>query len=194
MSTTSRPTEQYAGQGWVLFDWDYHASRPQLTFRAGNMDATRMQFDAYRRFVHIPQWAAQVQLWCWSQNDFRIQEIKRTGSNPVLVNTWYPQAWPDSVQTVAGAAVREYRFPGLQTWTQGSYQNNYTSTAKQMTIAGRWFGVFDFATTTQQTFQGPDAFDPYGIRLDFEQPGTKSTIRVLALGHHNHVWQTGGIA
>jgi hypothetical protein len=188
------PTEQYAGQGWALFDWDYHATRTQLTFRAGNMDASRIQFDAYRRFVHIPQWAAQVQLWCWSQNDFRITEGKRRGSNRFLVSTRYPQAWPDSVQTVAGASVREYRFPFAQTWTQGSYQNNYISTAKQMTIAGRWFGVFDFATTTQQTFQGPDAFDPYGILLDFEQPGTKSTVRVLAIGHHNHVWQTGGIA
>lgn len=185
-----RPTDQYAGQGWALFDWEYSATRPQLIFRAGNMDATRVQFDAYRRFVHVPQWAAQVQLWCWSQNDFRIQESKRTGSNPTVVGTHYPQAWPEQLQTVVGAAVREYRFPNLQQWTQGSYQNNYTTSAAQLTIAGRWFGVFEFATTTQ----GAGAFDAYGIRLDFEQPGTKSTIRVLALGHHNHVWQTGGIA
>lgn len=186
----SRPSEQYAGQGWAAFDWNHHATRPQFSFLAGNMDATRLQFDAYRRFLHVPQWAAQVQLWCWSQNDFMIEESRRTGTNPVLVATHYPQAWPDSVQTVVGAQVREYRFPNIQTWTQGTFQNNYTTSAAQLTIAGRFFGLFEFRTTTQ----GPGAFDPYGIRLDFVQPGTKSTVRILALGHQNHVWQTGGIA
>lgn len=185
-----RPFDQYAGQGWALFDWNYHATRPQLLFRAGNMEATRIQFDAYRRWLHVPQWAAQIQLWCWCQNDFRIEESKRPGTNPIIVATHYPTAFPESLQTVVGAAVREYRFGGAQVWGQGAYQNNYTTSTAQLTIANRYFGVFEFRTTTQ----GQGAFDPFGIKLDFVQPGTKSTIRVLALGHHNHVWQTGGIA
>lgn len=186
MSTT-RPTEQYAGQGWVLFDWEYSATRPQLTFRAGNMEATRLQFDAYRRFVHMPQWAAQVQFWCWSTNDFRLLRYRRVnGVTPTLYQTDFPQVFPEVVPLVSGVIVREYRLQANALWGQGSYQNNYTLTNEQMTIANRFFGVFDVSTES--------GFDPYGVRVDFEQPGNKSVIRVLALGHHNHVWQTGGIA
>lgn len=190
MLQIDRPFDQYAGQGWALFDWNYHATRPQLLFRAGNMDATRLQFDAYRRWLHVPHWAAQIQLWCWCQNDFRIEESRRIGSNPTIVATHYPTAFPESLQTVVGVAVREYRFAAGAAWTQGSYQNNYTTSNAQLTIADRYFGVFEFRTTTQI----PGGFDPFGIKLDLVQPNNKSTIRVLALGHHNHVWQTGGIS
>jgi hypothetical protein len=88
--------------------------------------------------------------------------------------------------------VREYRFQTGTKWGTGSFQNKYTQTQKQMTIANRFFGVFDVKTRTNQDPIG-GRFDPYGLRVDFEQPGTRSTIRVLALGHHNHVWQTGDI-
>lgn len=187
------PTSQYAGQGWALFDWTYHATRPQLLFRAGNMDAARLQFDAYRRFVHIPYWAAQIQFWCWSQNDFRLLISRRAnGADVTLDQTLYPQAFPEVVPIVTGVTVREYRFPTGTQWGTGSFQNQYTQTQKQMTISNRFFGVFDVKTRTNQDPIG-GRFDPYGLRVDFEQPGTRSTIRVLALGHHNHVWQTGDI-
>ena len=192
MSQT-RPTYQATGQGWALFDWDYHATRPQLTFRAGCMDATRIQFDAYRRWVHMPHWAAEIQLWCWSANDFRVNQLRRTFGNnqynEVLVRQHYPQAWPQSIDVANDIRVRDYRLPNNPTgpWGAGSFQNLFATTPVQMTIAGRWAGVFTIATTPA------DYADPFATKIEILQPGTKSVVRVLALGHHNQTWRTGGI-
>ena len=191
MSQT-RPTYQATGQGWALFDWEYHATRPQLTFRAGCMDATRIQFDAYRRWVHMPHWAAEVQFWCWSQNDFPVNQIRRSGIGPykdVLIKRHYPQAWPQSIDVANDIRVREYRLPTDITspWGSGKFQNLFATTPVQMTNTGRWAGVFTIATT-------PDHYsDPFATKIDILWPGTKSVVRVLALGHHNETWRMGNI-
>lgn len=186
----TRPTSQATGTGWALFDWDYHATRAQLTYRAGNMDSVRLQFDAYRRFIHIPQWAAEITFWCWSQNDFRLQQWRRGIGPDVLAWNHYPQAWPQSIEVANDIRIREYRLPNNPTgpWGAGAFQNLFATTPVQMTIANRFFGVFNVIATPEQY-----AFDPYATRVEVFQPGTKSTVRILAVGHHNETWRTGGI-
>jgi hypothetical protein len=184
----TRPTSQYAGTGWCLIDYDYHATRPQFTYRAGNMAATRLQFDAYRRFLHMPYWAAEIQFWCWSQADFKLVELNAdTGFTSDVVREHFPQAWPQSIEVPNDVRIREYRLPNNPTglWGQGTYQNYVANAAVQMTIAGRWAGVFRIAAT-------PSDY-PFGKSLEIANGGAAATVRILAIGHHNQTWATGGI-
>lgn len=175
MSPTDLPYDQYGGTGWALIDWVHSSDRPQLTFVAGNMHALRLQFDAYRRVLQMPFAYAQIQLWVWSQNDYRLSVFK---PGPNTTETIYPSAYPDSQATTSAITVREYRIPTAGSWGGGTYQNNRTTTSNQMTIANRFFGIHEIATPTN--------FVNEVVRITISQPGTKSKVRLLAIGHHNN--------
>ena len=178
MSRINMPFDQYGGTGWALFDWEYNLNRPTLSFIAGNMHALRLQFDAYRRELQMPYDTLQIQFWIWSQNDYRFYVSHRyvEGFNP---NTLYPQAYPTQEDLVTTATIREYR----GTAPSGSYQNHLVTTSSQTTIANRFFGIYDI------TFPGP--IGALTVQAWIEQPGTKSKVRVLAIGHHNSNFENG---
>jgi len=180
MSQTELPYDQYGGTGWALFDWVHSSDRPQLTFVAGNMHSLRLQFDAYRRVLQMPYAFAQIQLWVWSQNDFRLTVYK---PGPNTTETLYPTAYPDTETTVSAVTLREYRIPTGGAWGGGTYQNNRTTTSNQMTIVNRFFGIHEIAT--------PANFVNEVVRITISQPGTKSKVRLLAIGHHNNNFENG---
>lgn len=171
--------------GWALFDWESNTTgRPTFTRIAGGMSATRLQFDRYRRYLQMVGWGSQVQLWVWSSATFGISFwYQSTGG--AVTETYGPQVYPEAANLETSVTPREARFTagggGLFDWDAGAYHTSRTTTAAQMTIAGRFFGHYTFA----QIGNGA------GRRIWFSGA---SCVRILAIGQHNADWRSDGIS
>jgi hypothetical protein len=186
MSPNNRPDEigLAGGTGWVLFDWTSGDRLPWVRV-AGSMPATRLQFDRYRQILKCVGWAGQVQVWAWSVSTFTIDTRYIVSGSTVTNESRSPHVYPESVSVETSVTPREYRVTlsgGFGTWGSGSYQTSRTTTANQMTIAGRYFGQYSFpwgSNITRRTIR-PAATS--GVR-----------VRILVIGHQNAFWQSDGI-
>ena len=171
------------GTGWALFDWTAGNRLPWVRV-AGSMPATRTQFDRYRQILKCVGWAGQIQLWAWSVSTFTI-DTRYLLVSTVTNESRGPHVYPESVTVETSVTPREYRVTdsgGIGTWGSGQYQTSRTTTANQMTIAGRYFGHYSFpwgSNITRRTIR-PDA-----------SPGVR--VRILVIGHQNAFFQSDGI-
>lgn len=165
-----------AETAWGLYDFVYSASAAQWTFVAGSAVAGRFQLDRFRRVLQMIDRKGQLQLWVWSTVDF-VGEIEYYDGF-FRTQRFYPNAYPKSKTLptlTVPAEVRVYSTTG--TGQTLAFPNTQTTTAFQMTIAGRYHANHSVIYEAQNFY-----------RLGFTFPGSTAPIKVLAIAHNNQGW------
>lgn len=167
--------------GWVLYDFTFSAGGPQWSFVAGSASAARVQLDRFRRELMYTAAGYQLQFWCWSTVDFWFLDSIYTNNIITTQAVYLADSFPQSITLPASFVPNE--LDAYQTTVSGSlyvsarFNNVTTTTAHQMTIAGRYH--------MNATIHGTNA--TYR-RASFQFPTATAPIRVLIIGHHNTDW------